>query len=121
MIKDLPFFYDEPFADSSAIPTTLVSKAARKDVTVALSADGGDEIFGGYNRYDFMHRYGKTLNSIPKAVRNILVGAMGNISSEKIPVHQHSNVHTGISCSVFSTSGTGRVCSWHVRSSQRRI
>ena len=86
MIKDLPFFYDEPFADSSAIPTTLVSKAARKDVTVALSADGGDEIFGGYNRYDFMHRYGKTLNSIPKAVRKILVGAMGNISSEKIPV-----------------------------------
>tara|TARA_A100001015_G_scaffold310059_1_gene410676 strand:+ start:1345 stop:3252 length:1908 start_codon:yes stop_codon:yes gene_type:complete len=86
MIKDLSFFYDEPFADSSAIPTTLVSKAARKDVTVALSADGGDEIFGGYNRYDFMHRYGKTLNSIPKAVRKILVGAMGNISSEKIPV-----------------------------------
>ncbi len=86
MIKDLPFFYDEPFADSSAIPTTLVSKAARKDVTVALSADGGDEIFGGYNRYDFMHRYGKTLNSIPKALRKILVGAMGNISSEKIPV-----------------------------------
>ena len=86
MIKDLPFFYDEPFADSSAIPTTLVSKAARKDVTVALSADGGDEIFGGYNRYDFMHRYGKTLNSIPKAVRKILVGAMGNISSEKIPI-----------------------------------
>ena len=86
MIKDLSFFYDEPFADSSAIPTTLVSKAARKNVTVALSADGGDEIFGGYNRYDFMHRYGKTLNSIPKAVRKILVGAMGNISSEKIPV-----------------------------------
>jgi asparagine synthase (glutamine-hydrolysing) len=86
MIKDLSFFYDEPFADSSAIPTTLVSKAARKDVTVALSADGGDEIFGGYNRYDFMHRYGKTLNSIPKAVRKILVGAMGNVSSEKIPV-----------------------------------
>ena len=86
VIKDLPFFYDEPFADSSAIPTTLVSKAARKDVTVALSADGGDEIFGGYNRYDYMHRYGKTLNSIPKAMRKILVGAMGNISSEKIPV-----------------------------------
>ena len=86
MIKDLPFFYDEPFADSSAIPTTLVSKAARKDVTVALSADGGDEIFGGYNRYDYMHRYGKTLNSIPKAMRKILVGAMGNVSSEKIPV-----------------------------------
>ena len=86
MVKDLAFFYDEPFADSSAIPTTLVSKAARKDVTVALSADGGDEIFGGYNRYDYMHRYGKTLNSIPKFVRKPFVGLMNNISSENIPV-----------------------------------
>ena len=86
MIKDLPFFYDEPFADSSAIPTTLVSKEAKKDVTVALSADGGDEIFGGYNRYDYILRYGKTINLIPKSVRKILVRAMKNISSEKIPI-----------------------------------
>ena len=86
MIKDLPFFYDEPFADSSAIPTTLVSKAARKDVTVALSADGGDEVFGGYNRYDYMHRYGKTLSSIPKAVRKVFLSAMNNIGSDNIPV-----------------------------------
>ena len=86
MIKDLPFFYDEPFADSSAIPTTLVSKVARKDVTVALSADGGDEIFGGYNRYDYMYRYGKTLNLIPGAIRKSLAGAMNNIPSENIPV-----------------------------------
>ena len=86
VIKDLPFFYDEPFADSSAIPTTLVSKAARKDVTVALSADGGDEIFGGYNRYDYMHRYGKTLNSIPKAVRKVFLSVMNNIGADNIPV-----------------------------------
>ena len=86
VIKDLPFFYDEPFADSSAIPTTLVSKAAIKDVTVALSADGGDEIFGGYNRYDYMHRYGKTLNSIPKAVRKVFLSVMNNIGSDNIPV-----------------------------------
>ena len=46
MVKDLPFYYDEPFADSSAIPTTLVSKMARKEVTVALSADGGMKYLG---------------------------------------------------------------------------
>ena len=80
MVKDLPFFYDEPFADSSAIPTTLVSKMARKEVTVALSADGGDEIFGGYNRYDFMLRYGKKLNAMPHILRQSIVGLMNNIS-----------------------------------------
>ena len=86
MISDLPYYYDEPFADSSAIPTTLVSKMARKDVTVALSADGGDEIFAGYNRYDYMLRYGKKLNAIPGFVRKSMAGAMNRISSERIPV-----------------------------------
>lgn len=86
LIPDLPFFYDEPFADSSALPTTLVSKVARESVTVALSADGGDEIFGGYNRYDYMLRYGKKLNAIPGFARSSMVGLMNVIPSERIPV-----------------------------------
>lgn len=94
LIEQLPFHFDEPFADSSAIPTTLVSLMARKDVTVALSADAGDEIFAGYNRYDYMARYGKKLNSIPGFARKSVAGIMRSVPSERIPVLKHKyNFH----------------------------
>jgi len=94
LIDDIPHFYDEPFADSSAIPTTLVSKMAKKQVTVALSADAGDEIFAGYNRYDYLMRFGKKLNRIPGFARHMAVGAMNQIPAGKIPVMKNKyNFH----------------------------
>ena len=86
IVPQLPFFYDEPFADSSAIPTTLVSKIAREKVTVALSADAGDEIFAGYNRYDYIMKYGKQLQRIPPFLRKGAAAMMNAIPANSIPV-----------------------------------
>jgi asparagine synthase (glutamine-hydrolysing) len=95
IIPDLPLYYDEPFADSSAIPTILVSRMARKKVTVALSADGGDEIFAGYNRYDYIGRYGNRIKSIPGPVRKLAAAAMEKISSKSIPfLREQRNFHS---------------------------
>ena len=86
IIPQLPFFYDEPFADSSAIPTTLVSKIAREKVTVALSADAGDEIFAGYNRYDYVMKYGKKLKKIPGFMRKSAAAIMNRVPADAIPL-----------------------------------
>ncbi len=86
IVPQLPYFYDEPFADSSAIPTSLVSKIAREKVTVALSADAGDEIFAGYNRYDYMLKYGKKLQQIPGFMRKGTAALMDKIPANSIPV-----------------------------------
>jgi len=85
IIPELPYYYDEPFADSSAIPTILVSRMARKKVTVALSADAGDEIFAGYNRYDYLQKHGKKLQAVPRVLRNAMAEVMEAVSSESIP------------------------------------
>lgn len=95
IIADLPHYFDEPFADSSAIPTILVSRLARARVTVALSADAGDEIFAGYNRYDYITRYGNKIGAIPKPLRKLAVAAMETISSDKIPyLRSKRNFHS---------------------------
>jgi asparagine synthase (glutamine-hydrolysing) len=94
LIDDLPFFYDEPFADSSAIPTTLVCKIAKQQVTVALSADAGDEVFAGYNRYDYLMKYGKRLNQFPSLIRRGVAGGMSLIPADKFPLLKNTyNFH----------------------------
>lgn len=95
IIPDLPYYYDEPFADSSAIPTILVSRMARQKVTVALSADAGDEIFAGYNRYDYISRYGNKLRAIPRPLRKMTATVMETVSSESIPwLRDKTNFHS---------------------------
>ena len=71
VIPRLPILYDEPFSDSSQIPTFLISQLARRDVTVSLSGDGGDELFGGYSRYLWGRKLWKAVGWMPLGLRTL--------------------------------------------------
>ena len=91
VIPELPIIYDEPFADSSQIPTYLVSKMAREHVTVALSGDGGDELFGGYDRYQQVDRLERLRGSLPGSSRR----ALGSLI-QRLPVEVWDRLGSGL-------------------------
>ena len=99
VIPNLPDIYDEPFADSSQIPTYLVSKFAKEKVTVALSGDAGDELFGGYNRYIFSQKMFKNITKTPNSIKKLMSKMMFSLSEENwnfilggLMRNRHSNI-----------------------------
>ena len=91
VIPELPSYYDEPFSDPSQIPTYLVSRLAREQVTVTLSGDGGDELFAGYDRYFWARSIWGSIERLPISVRNMLAKTL-----HAVPIQVWDRVFTGI-------------------------
>ena len=86
VIPNLSDIYCEPFGDSSQIPTKIVSNIAKQNVSVAISGDGGDELFGGYNRYTQAQRFFRIIKYLPKDIRKIFSFLMLNLKPKYISI-----------------------------------
>ena len=107
VIPQLAGIWDEPFADVSQIPTYLVSRVARQDVTVSLSGDGGDELFAGYNRHAWLDRLWGRAALVPAGVRRTAGSALGSIPPAAIE---------GVARATRPFSG-----GWHVRNPSTKV
>ncbi len=98
VIPKLPTLYDEPFADSSQIPTFLVAQLAKQHVTVSLSGDAGDELFCGYNRYKLTASLWNKISILPLPMRKILAGLITQIPPDywnKVSKNLGDKIHKG--------------------------
>jgi asparagine synthase (glutamine-hydrolysing) len=84
VIPKLPTIHDEPFSDNSQIPSFLLSQLAKKKIKVALTGDGGDELFCGYNRYNSTNNWSKKFNLIPRPVRKTLANGIRSLSKDNL-------------------------------------
>ncbi|GJM05184.1 MAG: asparagine synthetase B [marine bacterium B5-7] len=84
LLPGLPDIYDEPFADASQIPTFIVSQLLKKEVTVALSGDGGDEVFAGYSRYFWGDKFSKYNKALPYNIRLLISKLIHSVSPETL-------------------------------------
>ncbi len=84
VIPKLPTIHDEPFSDNSQIPSFILSQLAKKQIKVALSGDGGDELFCGYNRYNSINNWSNKFNMIPRSLRNVLAKGIKSLSQDNL-------------------------------------